>query len=81
MAELYIKQALMYSKVRPSYPEELFNFITPKTPFHDLVWDVGTGSGQAAKSVSLSFLLSYCSISLTSSCVTVAQLRFITMFY
>ncbi|KAL3370640.1 hypothetical protein AABB24_007610 [Solanum stoloniferum] len=51
MAELYIKQALMYSKVRPSYPEELFNFITPKTPCHDLVWDVGTGSGQAAKSL------------------------------
>ncbi|KAG5609540.1 hypothetical protein H5410_020821, partial [Solanum commersonii] len=51
MAELYIKQTLMYSKVRPSYPEELFNFITPKTPCHDLVWDVGTGSGQAAKSL------------------------------
>ncbi|KAI3996952.1 hypothetical protein MKX01_021228 [Papaver californicum] len=32
---------------RPNYPDELFEFITSKNPNHDLVWDVGTGSGQA----------------------------------
>ncbi|KAL0346180.1 UNVERIFIED_CONTAM: putative methyltransferase DDB [Sesamum radiatum] len=50
MAQLFIKQAEQYSKGRPSYPQELFNFIAAKTPSHDLAWDVGTGSGQAAKS-------------------------------
>ncbi|KAM7524450.1 hypothetical protein LguiA_014352 [Lonicera macranthoides] len=52
MAELFIKQAKQYSETRPSYPEEVFQFIASKTPSHELVWDVGTGSGQAAKSLS-----------------------------
>ncbi|CAK7340202.1 unnamed protein product [Dovyalis caffra] len=52
MAELFIKQAKQYAKTRPNYPQELFQFIASKTPTHDLVWDVGTGSGQAARSVS-----------------------------
>ncbi|OIT20291.1 PREDICTED: putative methyltransferase DDB_G0268948 [Nicotiana attenuata] len=51
MAELFIKQAQLYSKGRPSYPEELFSFISSKTPCHNLAWDVGTGNGQAAKSL------------------------------
>lgn len=51
MAELFIKQAKQYSETRPTYPEELFEFIASKTPSHHLVWDVGTGSGQAAKSL------------------------------
>lgn len=54
MADLFIEQAKQYSERRPSYPQELFQFIASKTPSHDLVWDVGTGSGQAAASVSLS---------------------------
>ena len=55
MAELFIKQAKQYAETRPNYPEELFKFITSKTTNHDLAWDVGTGSGQAAASVSLQF--------------------------
>ncbi|GAV81496.1 Methyltransf_11 domain-containing protein [Cephalotus follicularis] len=51
MAELFIKQAKQYAKGRPSYPQELFQFIASKTPIHDLAWDVGTGSGQAAQSL------------------------------
>ncbi len=51
MADLFIKQAKEYRETRPSYPEELFQFIASKTPSHDLVWDVGTGSGQAALSL------------------------------
>ncbi|ESR34519.1 hypothetical protein CICLE_v10006581mg [Citrus x clementina] len=47
--QLFIKQAKQYTEGRPSYPAELFQFIASKTPDHDLVWDVGTGSGQAAK--------------------------------
>ncbi|XP_059651104.1 uncharacterized protein LOC132298751 [Cornus florida] len=51
MANLYLKQAKLYSKSRPGYPQALFQFIASKTPKHDLAWDVGTGSGQAAKSL------------------------------
>ncbi|KAA8518022.1 hypothetical protein F0562_015497 [Nyssa sinensis] len=51
MADLFLKQAKQYSVARPSYPEELFQFIVSKTPNHDLAWDVGTGSGQAATSL------------------------------
>lgn len=52
MANLFIKQAKQYAVARPSYPPELFRYIASKTPRHDLVWDVGTGTGQAASSVS-----------------------------
>ncbi|XP_074306743.1 uncharacterized protein LOC141641989 [Silene latifolia] len=47
MAQLFIKQAQVYAKTRPTYPLDLFQFIASKTPVRDLVWDVGTGSGQA----------------------------------
>lgn len=47
MAQLFIKQAKVYAKTRPTYPQELFQFIVSKTASKDLVWDVGTGSGQA----------------------------------
>ncbi|XP_048138001.1 putative methyltransferase DDB_G0268948 [Rhodamnia argentea] len=51
MAELFGKQAQRYVDGRPSYPPQLFQFIASKTPSHDLAWDVGTGSGQAARSL------------------------------
>ncbi|KAK1273468.1 hypothetical protein QJS04_geneDACA010798 [Acorus gramineus] len=50
MADLFKKQAKKYSDSRPGYPNELFRFIASKTPKNDLVWDVGTGSGQATVS-------------------------------
>lgn len=37
-----------YAKYRPQYPDELFVWLASQTPAHDLAWDVGTGSGQAA---------------------------------
>jgi hypothetical protein len=52
MAELFVNQGKEYADARPSYPPQLFQFIASKTPSHNLVWDVATGSGQAAKSVS-----------------------------
>ncbi|KAI3777197.1 hypothetical protein L1987_46993 [Smallanthus sonchifolius] len=51
MANLFLKQAKQYSVARPGYPQQLFDFIASKTPTHDVVWDVGTGSGQAAISL------------------------------
>ncbi|KAK9116439.1 hypothetical protein Sjap_015386 [Stephania japonica] len=52
MANLFNKQAKLYWQTRPSYPPQLFDFIASKTPNHDLAWDVGTGSGQAAIALS-----------------------------
>ncbi|KAG6638494.1 hypothetical protein CIPAW_10G038600 [Carya illinoinensis] len=54
MAELLIKQAELYNEARPSYRPELFEFIASKTPCQELAWDVGTGSGQAARSFNTS---------------------------
>ncbi|CAH0389823.1 unnamed protein product [Bemisia tabaci] len=51
MANLFLKQVVEYAKGRPTYPAELFCFIAEKTPEHELAWDVGTGSGQAAQSL------------------------------
>jgi hypothetical protein len=52
MANLFLKQAKQYVATRPVYPPELFDFIASKTPRRDMAWDVGTGNGQAAASVS-----------------------------
>ena len=37
-----------YAKYRPGYAPELFERLKSLTSAHDLVWDVGTGNGQAA---------------------------------
>ncbi|XP_062017437.1 uncharacterized protein LOC133733814 isoform X2 [Rosa rugosa] len=51
MADLFIKQSKQYAVARPGYSEKLFQFIASKAAAHDLAWDVGTGSGQAARSL------------------------------
>ena len=47
----FSKQSKQYAASRPSYPEELFSFLTEKSPGKELAWDVGTGNGQAALSL------------------------------
>jgi SAM-dependent methyltransferase len=37
-----------YVKNRPNYPADLFDWIADQCKAHDLAWDCGTGSGQAA---------------------------------
>lgn len=37
-----------YANARPHYPEALFEWLATLTVQHDLVWDCGTGNGQAA---------------------------------
>lgn len=37
-----------YAAFRPRYPDALFDYLASVTNAHDDVWDVGTGSGQAA---------------------------------
>ncbi len=38
----------LYACYRPQYPEGLFEYLAKKCKDHSLVWDCGTGTGQAA---------------------------------
>jgi SAM-dependent methyltransferase len=44
----FSKQAADYAKFRPSYPQELFNYLAAIAPNRQIAWDCGTGNGQAA---------------------------------
>ncbi len=48
-ADHWSDQARQYASFRPQYPDELFVYLASLTPMRDLAWDVGTGSGQAAR--------------------------------
>ena len=54
-ANSFGKQASVYSKGRPGYPPELYGWIAENSPGLELVWDVGTGSGQAAWALTAHF--------------------------
>ena len=41
-------QAKEYSKYRPKYPAELFEYLSSIVNDHNLAWDCATGNGQAA---------------------------------
>jgi len=45
-------QSKGYSKFRPSYPQELFSYLSGLCKDHNLVWDCATGTGQAARGLS-----------------------------
>ena len=47
----FSKQSQTYLKYRPTYPVELFTYLSTLTESHDLAWDCGTGNGQAAISL------------------------------
>ncbi len=44
----FSKQAEVYVKFRPTYPQEMFEFLSKLTSEHKLAWDCGTGNGQSA---------------------------------
>lgn len=44
-------QSRQYAQFRPQYPEALYEYFSSIVPGHDLVWDCGTGNGQAAVSL------------------------------
>jgi SAM-dependent methyltransferase len=46
--DYFSKQSDIYVKFRPHYPVELYSYLSSLTPEHELVWDCGTGNGQAA---------------------------------
>lgn len=44
----FSRQADAYARYRPPYPPALYEWIAALAPGHEVVWDCGTGSGQAA---------------------------------
>lgn len=48
MPDYFSTQAATYAAFRPTYPRDLFAFVAASAPRRTLVWDCGTGSGQAA---------------------------------
>jgi SAM-dependent methyltransferase len=44
----FSKQAADYAQFRPTYPQELFDYLGNIAPSRQLAWDCGTGNGQAA---------------------------------
>ena len=55
MKDNFSRQADIYAKYRPSYPQELFNFILNHVKNKRVAWDCGTGNGQAAKELARYF--------------------------
>jgi len=53
--DLFSKQAADYSTARPTYPDELFQFIASQVSAHKVAWDCATGNGQAALSLAKYF--------------------------
>jgi len=47
--------AVDYARYRPDYPPDLFEFLAHAASRHELAWDCGTGSGQAALGLSAYF--------------------------
>ena len=54
-ADHFSRLASGYAAHRPRYPEGLFSAIASASPFHDLVWDCATGTGQAASGLAAHF--------------------------
>lgn len=54
-ADSFGAQAATYAAARPTYPPSLFDWIVSAAPRIGTVWDVGTGSGQAALSLAARF--------------------------
>ncbi len=46
--DLFSTQSSDYAKYRPTYPKELFKYLSELSTFKDIAWDCGTGNGQAA---------------------------------
>lgn len=48
MKDNFSKQAALYAQFRPTYPQELYDFLLPIVPDLSTAWDCGTGNGQVA---------------------------------
>ena len=55
MKDLFSSNSKSYASFRPTYPEALYDFIYGHVKNFDLVWDAGTGNGQAAVALAAKF--------------------------
>ena len=55
MKDNFSKQSDLYSRFRPGYPRQLFDFLLPLVPDKKTAWDCGTGNGQVAVKLSRYF--------------------------
>ena len=55
VALLFSANGKRYSQYRPTYPNDLFEFLSSIVHTHDVAWDCGTGNGQTAVSVANHF--------------------------
>jgi hypothetical protein len=46
--DLFSQQSKLYAQFRPSYPQELFDYILQFVKERGTAWDCATGNGQAA---------------------------------
>lgn len=53
--DLFSRQAAVYAKYRPSYPQQLFDYILQFVDQRERAWDCATGNGQAASVLSRFF--------------------------
>lgn len=53
--KLFADKAALYAQARPSYPNELFDFIASLCTEKKVAWDCATGNGQAAQHLSQVF--------------------------
>ena len=51
----FSRQSEIYLKARPTYPEELFEYLAGICTGNERCWDCATGNGQAAISLSKHF--------------------------
>ena len=52
---LFWQQASTYASARPSYPDELYQFVVSLVKRRELAWDCATGNGQAARDLARFF--------------------------
>ena len=48
MKDYFSNHASDYARYRPTYPDELFDYLYEQVPNHDTAWDCATGNGQIA---------------------------------
>ncbi|MGE0590880.1 MAG: class I SAM-dependent methyltransferase, partial [Cyclobacteriaceae bacterium] len=53
--DLFSDHADLYASFRPTYPDDLFQFIFKHVRQFDKAWDCGTGNGQVAQSLASHF--------------------------
>ena len=53
--DFFSRQSDIYLKARPTYPDELFEYLVSISPSSEICWDCGTGNGQAAISLAKYF--------------------------